>query len=138
MATFDEIMSDAGIKWSMEVLDKTTATLIDIGEVPSYHVRYTFEDTLGNRQTFEAYTWCPEATAIGFLHTSTPISRERVSYDEARVLSELDGLFEGELYEYKEFTATDPLVIVVQPTEPVKNPGVIEKVVAAVVEFFTP
>lgn len=94
--TFDEYMASCSYKWSMEVIDKSAISLIGRGEVPSYLVRYELIDDKGVSKTIEAYTWCPEATAVSFAFTEQKPDTTDVVFLEAIRISDLDTLQEGE------------------------------------------
>lgn len=96
MDDFATALDKLGVKWSMEVIDKTTCCLIDIGEVAYFFVRYTIADSQGETKTFEAYTWCPEATALSYAQELAPVDAKTVLVDETVAMASLSILKEGE------------------------------------------
>lgn len=87
--TLDEMFAQKDTTCTMEVLDKAIFDLIGRGEVVSYLVRYTF-DISGAVQVIDCYTWCPEATAVGFISDTVKEESKSVVYDEPTRLSSLE------------------------------------------------
>jgi hypothetical protein len=87
--TVDEMFAQKATTCTMEVLDKAIIDLIDRGEVVSYLIRYTFNIN-GVEKVIEAYTWCHEATAVGFTYDTVKEESKSVVYDEPSRLSTLE------------------------------------------------
>lgn len=95
----------------MEVIGKAVMTLIHRGDVDSYLIRYTFVDSQKVQRVIDALTWCPEITGASFVVTTDVQIVKTLSYDEAKMCSELDALKPGEKIGTITTNPKDPLPV---------------------------
>lgn len=64
MDDFETKMTKAGLQWSMEVFDKTTARFLDGPTVPYYGIIYRIKDINGVIKELRGYTHQPQQTCL--------------------------------------------------------------------------